>query len=285
MIQLPKAIITTLEYHKVFDYPLTQGEIWQYLINLNPKAKVSFQPENFKKSLNQLKKSKKIFLENNYFFLKNSKKLIKIRRKRRQLSQKKIKIAKKIINIFKKIPGIKAIAITGALAMNNCRDNDDIDLMIITQYQRLWIIRPILLLILQLLGKRRKPNQKQVKDKICLNLFLDETALKLNKKKHNLLTSHEISQAKIIYNHKQTWEKFLQQNIWVLNYLPNAFNLYNFRSMAKKPSQFKLTNQNSALDLLNKLFFKWQYQIMKPKITSEQVSINFAFFHPKKLKV
>lgn len=288
MINLQKSILNTLKYHDFFDYPLTLKEVWRFLIFSNSKLKVkSFkqQPKfkNFQLVLTKLQKEKSIFYKKPYYYLPGRENIVKLRNQRASYSREKIKIAKGIIKIFQYIPFIKAIAITGALAMDNTIREDDIDMMVITSRNRLWLTRVLVLIILQLLGKRRKPGQKDVKDRICVNLLLDELVLSLLKKKRNLWTAHEIVQAKPIFNKSYTWEKFLTANMWIKDYLPNSLEQPAIHMNFKKDKVSILhTLYSLPFDLLNNLAFQLQFIFMKSKITNEDISLHHAFFHPIK---
>lgn len=107
------------------------------------------------------------------------------------------------------------IALSGARAMNNASLADDIDLMIITAENRLWLTR---LLVSFLLFPWLRRGQK-ISRRLCLNLWLDESALVI--KTQNLYTAHEICQLKPLYNRDQTYQKFISANLWYKQFLPN----------------------------------------------------------------
>ena len=254
-----------------------------------------------------------------FFHLPNRSHLVKLRRQRQHFSQLKFKKARKIAKILSFIPSVKLIAVTGALAMNNSDKNDDIDLMIVTKTNRLWPTRLLTILILELLKSRRRPTRprwfgtsKSVgselldvpefrtlvfsdssepsiskMDKICLNLFLDESALAIPKSRQNLYTAHEVCQIKPLYSKNKTYEKFLSLNSWVKAYLPNAIpkgqsltgDPANGRVGTAKPEGLSLMKK--FLNLLNLLAFHFQHAYMKPKITREKISLHSAFFHPR----
>jgi hypothetical protein len=117
--------------------------------------------------------------------------------------------------IFKLIPWVRLVALTGTRAMDNARADDDIDLMIITAANRLWLTRLLLTCLLFPWLRRGK----QIARRLCLNLWLDETALAITPQ--NLFTAHEICQAVPLYNQDKTYEKFIKANQWVKQYLAN----------------------------------------------------------------
>ena len=99
--------------------------------------------------------------------------------------------------------------------MNNAVENDDIDLMIITAANRLWLTRLLAsLLLFPWLRRGRK-----IHNRVCLNLWLDESALALTQR--NLYIAHEICQAKPVFERNKTYQKFIAANLWYKKFLPN----------------------------------------------------------------
>lgn len=207
-----KAILKTLAYADVFSYPLTSKEIHLFLIG----QKISLVD-----MVKELKALKNLSQKRGFFYLKNQEKIFYLRQKRKKYSQEKIKIAQKITGWLKLVPWIKMVGITGNLAMNNADKDDDIDLLILTAKNRLWLSRFSVILITELLGVRRRPGQKSVANKICLNMFLDEAHLKIPPKEQNLITAHEICQLKPLFSKDNFYQKFIQQNPWSVKFLPN----------------------------------------------------------------
>lgn len=260
MTPAQKAILKTLAYADIFDYPLNKTQIKTWLI---------WQPKSSPPSLNPALKL--IPQTQSYYHLPNRQRLVKLRRQKTRFSQSKWQLAQKATRWLKFIPFINLIAVTGALTMNNSAKNDDIDLMIITQTNRLWLTRLFSTLILELLCLRRRPHG-QITNKICLNLFLDQSAIKLPVSQRNLYTAHEIAQIKPLFDRGGIYQKFLLANSWIKNHLPHAVNISTLKS---SPSQ------SSPPPFFERLAFKLQYAYMKSKITHEKVTLHTAFFHPR----
>ncbi len=210
---MKSAIIKTLLYADIFDYPLKPEEVWQWLIWEKKELPSKL---NFEKALSDFKKIKGLYS------LNDKRELVILRKQREKYSAKKFIKARKISRIAGIIPLVKFVGITGALAMENAKEDDDIDFLIITASGWLWTTRFLITILLNLLGVRRKPQDKVFKDKICLNLFLEEDHLGF--KKQNLFLAHEISQVRPLVDKNKTYQRFLAANKWVKNYLPNAFN-------------------------------------------------------------
>lgn len=261
MASLPLSLSKTLAYFDKYNYPLTASELW------------------FWQHGSKIAKSKILSLSNG-LEIRNW----QLRRQRSKFSQAKWKIAKKVGKSLKSFPTVAAVYVTGALAMNNCPKDDDIDLMIVTYPNTLWITRFFVNLYLWRI--RRFPGQTSAPDKICPNLWLDTKNLKLKTK--NLRVAHEILQAKVLWDRAHIHSQFLRANFWVKSYLPVAYselikNLDLITREARRSRYCKLKIGNFVLWLLNILFFWPQYVYMFPKMTSEKIGLGFAFFHPPSL--
>ena len=197
-----QTILKTLHYADIFDYPLTASEVRKFLVEPADDA--------FEETLSQMGSGP-------YYCLPGRGEIIKLRQQRKKWSQPKLKRAKNIASILKFIPWIKLIGVTGALAMKNSNEDDDIDLIVITSSKRLWLTRGLVVTLLSLAGQYRRPNK--IKDKICPNLLLSEDALEFLD--HDLFTAHEIVQMKPIFERDNTYQKFLRANGWVKEFLPN----------------------------------------------------------------
>ena len=81
-IAMEKAILKTLIYANIFDYPLLAHEIHKWLIG---KVVTIEQTE---KALKKLVKTKKIILKDGVYFLKRRSELIEVRQKREKVSKK-----------------------------------------------------------------------------------------------------------------------------------------------------------------------------------------------------
>lgn len=212
---MKKEILQTLSYADVFDYPFSTSEVWKFLISQR-KTRV----KDVQRVLSRMSADLKLIdADNKYFFLKGRKEIIETRRKREAWSKPKIKLAEKIAGILRKIPWVKMIGVTGALAMENSNKEDDIDLLIITSKNRLWLTRGLVVTFLRLTGLYRRPGK--IKDKICPNMLLDEGHLAVPKKEQDLFSAHEVCQLKVIWEKDETYQKFLKENQWSRKFLPN----------------------------------------------------------------
>lgn len=265
-------ILKTLCYADIFNYPLTEEEIFTYLISKNSieKSKIRVILQN----------SVHISSKDGYFMLK--KRLIDVgeRTKRKKISTNKIALAQKYARILSYIPTVQLIAVSGNLAVENAQHKDDIDFFIITQSHTLWITRFIILALLELTGKRRKKKDTKEENKICVNMIVDTTTTAFSKDRQDLYTAHEIAQLKPLINKGHTYELFLNSNKWVIQYLPNALDIkkliYKDIGSSKKTNFFI----SQLLNFLESFAKKIQLWYMHSSITKEYISDGFVAFHP-----
>jgi hypothetical protein len=283
---LPNAIFATIIYHDIFDYPLTAGQIHQYLV----EEKADFKKVEI--ALNNLVKDKKISRDKNLFFLKGRSKIVKIRKSRGVNAKIKFKKANFYSNLLKLIPTIRLVAVSGALSMENAAKNDDIDLVIVAAKNTLWITRLMANIALQ--PFRRHALAPHTKDKACLNLFLEETSLKIATQ--NLYTAHEIAQMKPLWQRQNAYSRFVSVNTWIKNYLPNwtpdfpAQTATSNKQQAKSYSgilslstycEFMSNKLSYLLSLTEPLSKTIQLVYMRSKITTEKIGKYQLFFHPR----
>ena len=191
------------------------------------------------------------------------------------VQERKQKIAIDAARSLSKIPFILFVGVTGSLAMNNAKPESDIDLMIITMHNTLWISRVLAVLYLHFSGvKLRSPKSQDEKDKVCLNLWIDETKLSWHYPK-NAYIAHEIAQTVPLLNKNGIYERWLSLNKWVENYWPYAVSVKSTKFTKKENSIFSL-----LLGAVNLAFYIPQRLYMSGKQTRETVNLHEAFFHP-----
>lgn len=264
--------IASILYHDFFDYPLNLSDLIRWKVG-----------DQLPITVYQLS----VCHKDGYLFIDGKEGLIYKRILRRRVSAKKMQIARDVARVLSLIPSIKLVATTGSLAMENANDESDIDLMIVTSKGMLWTTR--LLVYFSLLASRfslRRPKDKFQKDKLCLNIWLDERDLSWSRGERNLYTAHEIAQIVPLVNKDRTYERFLYKNKWILKYWPNSVKIRNPESEIRnkfRNSNFKYLNliPSFVLRASNLIAFKIQYQYMRSSITREVVTPTRALFHPQ----
>ncbi len=214
-----KAIREVIVFFDLFNYPLTSFEIWKYL-----RVKCDF--EDVQEMLSQLILD--LESKNGFYFLRGRESILDSKRANYNYTDRKFKRAMRTACLFRFIPWIKMIAVANIIGAHNLSDNSDIDLFIIAQKKRVWIVRFFCVLITKILGLRPRPGK--MRDTICLSFFVGEDFLNLKKL---MLTSNKdgdfsdpyfvywLAGLVPIYEQEGVYKKFVQSNNWLFKYLPN----------------------------------------------------------------
>lgn len=192
------------------------------------------------------------------------------------IQKQKLLIARKAAKLLSHIPTILFVGVTGSLAMENAKEASDIDFMIITSANSLWITRAISLLVLFLSGfSLRHAGVSEEEDKLCLNLWIDTESLDWSQSR-NAYIAHEIAQVIPLVNKGKTYELWIKKNKWIFEYWPNALPLPRVGSVIYQRNIFL----HQVLLLLNIGMFYLQLLYMSKKRTREIVNLHEAYFHP-----
>ena len=281
MRNLTSQALLTLSYTDQFSFPLSSDEVYQRLIKMR-----ATKPQ-VKQALQQLLTNKLVNRQSQFYHLYKSSDLKKTRTLRAKYSATKWAETKEFVRLVNWLPGLKAIFVTGSLAMDNAKKDDDLDFMLVTSKNTLWLIRPLVTLLALWRGKARL-RHLHASNSWCLNMWLTEQSLQLPRQNRNLYTAYEVCQATCIWDQADIQAKFLQENKWVKNYLPNYYEQKNSKLIT--PNQkLKLRSQkifivHCALCIVNTLVFLLQRSYMAWHLSNEQVDLQRAFFHPRKTK-
>jgi hypothetical protein len=192
----------------------------------------------------------------------------------------KVNKAKKLGELLaNRFSNILLMGITGSVAAGYPKENEDIDLIIITRKDSLWITR-LAVRVWTWINKTplRKYGKGQNKDDFCLNLWLEDDSLKLPSNRQNLRNAMDLILMKPVVNKYKIYERFIEENGWAKKYVATGYG--------EKITNYKLriTNEKQKtkiiIKIINRLVFWLQYAYMISKLTNETVDIKTAFFHP-----
>lgn len=251
------AIFSAEAYADIFEYPLTEEELRTWLPFVN----------NFKRPLPA------VYPE----LVEGQGEALKTRVKRAAWSKEKWERAKKVVAFLRFIPTIQLAGVTGGLAMNNAKKEDDIDLFFIASCGTVWITRLLVTCAVECLGIRRKPGEKDVRNKICLNMFVADDALSLPKNERDFFAAHEVLQMVPLWERGAIYKKFLLANRWAEKFLPNAwaekYRVLSIEYREKRTMQY-------AIRIFEPFARVFQLWYMKRHRTTEVISDSFIRFHP-----
>jgi hypothetical protein len=274
--------IASLVYHDIFDYPLNLRDLvrWQAGRKVkNLPARLDSAKRAGRKDIKHIVYSYEY--RDGYYFIKDREGLILKSLLKKRISAKKMKLALKRANLLKHIPTIRMLAVSGALAMENSNEESDIDFIIITQKGTLWTSRLICLILLKTLGiPVRRHGEKIQRDKLCLNMWFDESNLIWSKKNRNIYTAHEILQIKPLVNKDKTYEKFIAKNSWAKDYWPNAVRVRSTKGIVHSSSYLCTMFYVLCTAIFERPAYLLQKLYMRKKKTREVVTKTRAIFHP-----
>ncbi len=272
------AILFTLAYTDQFDFPLNEVELWQRLITLDG---TNFSRPEFKKALLKLALHKQVEFVKSYLCLPGRAKVAAQRNARAVIAEKKQQEITFLQKVMAHQPGVKAVFVTGSVAMNNADEDDDLDVLIVTAPNRLWLTRLGLLFTTWILRKK-KARSDEGKHGWCLNLWLDEEHLGVEEKKRDLYQAYEVLQALPVYGKADVIAKFYQANAWTNEYVPHfekTPDQAGLEDVSLKPKKISLAS--TFLDWLETVAYSVQLNYMSAHRTTEKVGRGYAFFHPR----
>src|SRR3989339_227855 len=245
---MDKAILKTLAYSDIFDYPLTLREIHKWLISKKANLRQA------EKTLSQLSKKGKVKSKKEYYFLTRREEIVKRRLQNEKQSKIYFRKAKIIAQILKVISWIKLVGVSGGLAMENVSKKDDIDLFLITAKNRLWISRLLALGLLSLIGQRRKVGDlgQKVVGKLCINTLLED----------------------------DSWAFGFLPN-WVDSY---NLSLRGVKRRSNLKERLPRSLRSLAMTGLENLAKKFQLKIMQKPQGMERIEDGALYFHPKDVR-
>jgi Nucleotidyltransferase domain len=224
---LQQDVLRTFAYFDVFLYPLSKHQVYAFL----PHNSVTIH--HVEDALHRLVELGILGRERDYYFLGDRTPTIvtsRVENERRAASM--LRKARWISLFLKQIPFVRAVFITGSLSKNVATRSSDIDFMIVTASNRLWIPKLILTAV------RRIFLFNTIKY-FCVNLFVSESGLLFSEK--NIFNAVEIATTQVLWNEAE-YHRFQSINSWTKYFLPNGGKAHvPIDSIAKTPSFFQKT--------------------------------------------
>ena len=200
------AILSTIAYADVFDYPLTLAEIHRYLPGL------SVSQEGIQAVLsNETIARGQVIARGSYFAFAGREAIVEIRERRARVAADMWPRALRYGRVISSLPYVRMVAVTGALAVDNVEPGDDIDYLVVTEPGHLWLCRAMIVALVKLAARNG--------DTICPNYLLSERALVFWQ--HSLFAAHELAQM-VPVTGLEMYRRLRTLNAWTQTYLPNA---------------------------------------------------------------
>ena len=225
------AILKTVAYADLFDFPLKAGEIQRYL------HQVEADQIQVDRSLAALVGSEsRLNQVDDYYMLPQRERIVETRRERTQTAAQLWPQALHYGHMLARFPYIRMVALTGALAVENAISEDDLDYFIVTEPGRVWLTRAFTLLLVRAEARRGIT--------LCPNYFLSGSALALDQK--NLYVAREITQM-VPLSGRRVYNQLREQNLWTRDFLPNASGAPNEQAILDREVGWPSTHERTVV--------------------------------------
>lgn len=259
-------ILATLSYFDIFDYPLTQTEIVQFL-------KTDYCHEEFFDDLQNLAMESWIYKMDEFYSLREDYSLVQRRREGNLRAKHMLKTAEKIAGFLSAFPFVKGVAVSGSLSKNFADENSDIDFFIITERNKLWLARTFMHCFKKVAILLNK------EDLFCMNYYIDEEMLQIKEK--NIYTAIEIATL-LPLRGIEVFKEFFKQNDWSKNFLPNHSLRVSYVEETRNPffkNAIEFIFRNSFGNLVDLLLmnistYLWRKKTMKGKLNKRGIVLS-----------
>ncbi len=143
------------------------------------------------------------------------------------------------------------VMIGNTLSMNAGKESSDIDLYIVTQKNRLWLVRIAITFLFQILGVRK--TAKKHAGRFCLSFFSTEEGMDFSNfalDDNDIYLYFRLVYAKPVINFNQTYEQFLQKNTSWCD-ISEYKNIINYNKSFIKFSGNKKRSTGKILDFVD----------------------------------
>jgi len=276
-----KAVLATLAYYDVNEMALTRSELLNYCVNPKRIEKDSSPVCNSLEvdtAIDRLISGGKMISYNGYFMLPGRLSLYDKRIEYQKISDQKWKKLLKISFWLQMVPYMRAVFVTGSLAIGNVHKKSDLDLLIVTAPGRIWFSRFLISVLISLFGMRRKRFDKIAPDKICLNHYITEKSLKIPFK--SLYAAQVYAHMIPIWSKEQkTIDEFERLNSWISEYVCDWKIKRNYR--------FRTISNSKVLGFIRRagefIFNNYigdKIELLSGKIQGKRIKSNPSYLAP-----
>jgi hypothetical protein len=198
---LERAIVESVAYSDVFDFPVTAEEIRRTL----PLEACAVDVASSLAALSDF-----ITVRDGYSVLRGRENLIETRLRRTEASRTLMGRAAAYGRLIGGLPFVRMVGVTGSLAVDNAEAGDDIDYLVLTTPGRVWLARALTIAVVRLAGLRGLT--------LCPNYVLAEDALALPER--DSYTARELLQMQPVSG-QDVYVRMLEANPWCLEQYPN----------------------------------------------------------------
>jgi hypothetical protein len=264
--QCNREILKALLYFDIFNYPLTENEIYQNLA-------IDCEIEKFTACLNSLIEQGILRRIDGFILhVDANQENIQHRLNGNRQAEEMLPLAFKYSKKIAWFPFVESVCLSGSLSKNYYDQKSDIDYFIVSSPNRLWVCRTFLVLYIKLLPKKEKKFW-------CVNYFISSESLAIPDE--NQFVATELAYLIPTVNYK-IYQRILENNLWYKKLFPNKIIFRHDKSYEKQSGLFKIfieTLLNGKMgDIVDDLLFKitlkrWQKKY--PDMSNEDFDLQY----------
>src|SRR5437868_737617 len=215
------AIVRTVTYASLFDYPLTLEQLHHSLIESDQTPTEILAVYDGSELLRRVVEHR-----DGFFFPNGRGDLVAERRRREARSDAFLAQHRLALRLICALPFTRLVALSGSVAHRNLEPDGDLDLFIVTRGPRVWTVTVLLLLLSKLLQRRRT---------ICANFIIADAHLVVDQQ--DLFTANQIIHLRPLIG-GDVIERFRAVNPFVARCYPNATAPVSSAPMTEAPGRW-----------------------------------------------
>jgi hypothetical protein len=199
-----EAIVRSVLYAAVFDYPLTLSQLRHTLIGSAQTPSEIVAALRHSAALATLVETRDGFV-----FPVGRPDLIEIRRRREQRSRAFLAEHRPLLRLVAALPYVRLLGLSGSVAHLNMENGGDLDIFIVTKGARVWTTAVAVILLARALGRRRT---------LCANFIVADTALTFDQP--DLFSANQVIHLKPLVG-DDMYRQLLEANPFIRDVYPN----------------------------------------------------------------
>ena len=212
------AVLRSVIYASLFDYPLTLAQLHASLVGVRADAETI---AGWWRDSDLLQAT--VEQRDGWYFPAGRDDLILTRSRREAVSRTLLDRDRRLLALVAGMPFVRMVALSGSLAHLNAEGSADLDLFVITAPRRVWSVTLAVLVISKLLGWRKR---------MCLNYVISERAMAIAPA--DLFSANQIIHLRPLTG-DDVFARFVKTNGFVRDFYPN-FELPDVPSKPQAPS-------------------------------------------------
>lgn len=205
-LEVGEAVLLTVAYADVFDWPVKAEEVYRYLVGA-PAGRAQVRL-----ALEAGVRSGRLAYEDPYYYPAGRASPVPIRLRRAQVARRLWPRAESYGRLMAGLPYVRGVSVTGALAVGSVEAGADLDYLVVTEPDRLWLCRALVILLVRWAAIHG--------DEVCPNYFLTRRALQFDRP--NFYSAHEFLRMAPLAGWG-VYREMLAANRWAQYFLPNAY--------------------------------------------------------------